>query len=988
MSTAAKKSSTEAKEKDLMFDKDMEKDTWDFKSMTDDDPMDFGYGSPAKKDKKKNAFNLDMSFDLGGDFGSSFKMDMSDFDFSSPAMKTTKTKQNSDDSGDLKQKKNPFHFSCDFDALGDLDLDSNPLKKGNETTTKSMDFEEFAGSKFSEKSDSFDFGPDLPTTRQAVSRANTDVKANTSAEKENQNSKGADSMSSIHSKQADSNSSTHSKQATLESKENFEEVDSPQRLRMITSRFHTVRGQPQPANISHLRTSYSKVEENNKPCLSNETAEPSPLHSSETAHTAASRETTPGSHEICRSGTKEDSPRDTEENANNKMISATKSRYEKTEPNISSLSCLDKIKHQQEEMDTDTQAEIQDHTRRTLCVPDAGHSQTTLPEKVPSGSQLGQTAQVQDSSSKLPQDPSDSVPRLSDLKAMQNSDSGQIRSMFFKKIEKPQSHVLESPTQTEIRPVTRERIGSDVNPTINKSSHEKIIQKDHSGTRIFENVAGLMDHSKLLAKNTTREKSTLQCNTSSSNPDASSLTGKLNKHLSSGGESLQKSKMVSLERPKLGNIISDLRAATQRAIGVNKDKPNSAVQPQVNPSTRSERNTEAPIRKSSEIHHLAPRDKTQVLQYRNVGVNKDQTSSAVQPEVTSSTRTEKNTEAPVRKSSEIHQLAPRDKTHFLQYMNIGGNKVQPISAVQPEVRSSISNNKNTEAPVKKISEIHHLAPRNKTQILHCPPSLKRKALDEDPNRSLMPQLKRFSMSPRENRNIEEHAHAVGQGKFSSQASRLDDNTTKQLVKESPRTKPHPQITNMANMEIPITEYDENIEKAESYTKELDSICNILKKKHEEAKELLVRAVKLYREMLSEETQVNSSYSFLDLLIGSTPYGQKSRNVDVTLVQALNLIPENDNKENVSSSEMAAVSVKRPQDKDKTKFRLRRKRYTRQPLQDITNLFVSSSPFPSSSLNLPMPSSPSLSVVPKCMKRKSGVALNAATSSTYSRRNFR
>ncbi|KAL0834255.1 hypothetical protein Bca101_086144 [Brassica carinata] len=874
-------------------DKDLEKDTWDFKSMTDDDPMDFGYGSPAKKDKKKNAFNL----------------------------------------------------------LGDLDLDSNPLKKGNETTTKSMDFEEFAGSKNFEKSDSFDFGPDLPTTRQAVSRANTDVKANTSAEKENQNSKGADSMSSIHSKQADSNSSTHSKQATLESKENFEELDSPQRLRMTTSRFHTVRGQPQPANISPLRTSYSKVEENNKPCLSNETAEPSPLHSSETAHTAASRETTPGSHEICRSGTKEDSPRDTEENANNKMISATKSRYEKTEPNISSLSCLDKIKHQQEEMDTDTQAEIQDHTRRTLCVPDAGHSQTTLPEKVPSRSQLGQTAQVQDSSSKLPQDPSDSVPRLSDLKAMQNSDSGQIRSMFFKKIEKPQSHVLQSPTQTEIRPITRERIGSDVNPTINKrhdnedalpgsqtrtaptelakmdsktanvntnsSSHEKIIQKDHSGTRIFENVAGLMDHSKLLAKNTTREKSTLQCNTSSSNPDASSLTGKLNKHLSSGGESLQKSKMVSLERPKLGNIISDLRAATQRAIGVNKDKPNSAVQPQVNPSTRSERNTEAPIRKSSEIHHLAPRDKTQVLQYRNVGVNKDQTSSAVQPEVSSSTRTEKNTEAPVRKSSEIHQLAPRDKTHFLQYRNIGGNKVQPISAVQPEVRSSTSNNKNTEAPVKKISEIHHLAPRNKTQILHCPPSLKRKALDE----------------------------------FSSQASRLDDNTTKQLVKESPRTKPHPQITNMANMEIPITEYDENIEKAESYTKELDSICNILKKKHEEAKELLVRAV-------------------------------------FYTMAALNLIPENDNKENVSSSEMATVSVKRPQDKDKTKFRLRRKRYTRQPLQDITNLFVSSSPFPSSSLNLPMPSSPSLSVVPKCMKRKSGVALNAATSSTYSCRNFR
>ncbi|XP_048601443.1 uncharacterized protein At4g18490 isoform X2 [Brassica napus] len=875
MSTPAKKSSTEAKEKDLMFDKDIEKDTWDFKSMTDDDPMDFGYGSPANKDKKKNAFNMDMSFDLGGDFGSSFKMDMSDFDFSSPARKTTKTKQNSDDSGDLKQKKNPFHFSCDFDALGDLDLDSNPRKKGNETTTKSMDFEEFSGSKLFDKSDSLDFGPDLPTTRQAVSRANTDVKANASAEKENQNSKGADSMSSTHSKQADSNNSTHSKQATLESKEDFEEVDSPQRPRMGTSRVHTMRVQPQPANISPLRTSYSKVEENSKPCLSNETAALSPLHYSEIAHTAASRETSPGIHEICRSGTKEDSPRDTEQNTNSRMISTTKSSYEKTEPNMSSQSGLDKIKHQQEEMDTDTQAEIQDHTRRTLlCDPDAGHSQPTLSGKVPSGSQLGQTAQVQDSSSKLPQAPSDSVPRLSDLKAMQNSDSGHIRSMFFKKIEKPQSHVLESPTQTEIRLVTHERIGSNLNPTIDKrldtkdalagfktrtaptelsktdsetenvntnSSHEKIIQKDHSGTRTVENVAGLMDGLQLLAKKTTREKSTIQGNISS-NPDASSLTEKLNKHLSSGGESLQKSKMVSLERPKLGNIMSDLRAATQRAIGVNKDRPNSAVQPQVNPSTRNERNIEAPIRKSSEIHHLAPRDRTQALQYRNVGVKKDQTSSAEQPEVSSSARNETNTEAPVRKSSEIHHLAPRDKIQVLQYRTIGGKKDQHSSALQPEARSSISKDRNTEAPVNKISEIHHLAPRDKTQILHCPPSLKRKALNQDADRSLMPQLKRFSVSPRESRNVKELTHTVGQVKVSSQASRLDNNTTKQLVKESPRAKPQPQFMNMANLEIPITEYDENIEKAESYTKELDNICNILKKKHEEAKELLVRAV--------------------------------------------------------------------------------------------------------------------------------------------------
>ncbi|CAH8345895.1 unnamed protein product [Eruca vesicaria subsp. sativa] len=103
--------------------------------------------------------------------------------------------------------------------------------------------------------------------------------------------------------------------------------------------------------------------------------------------------------------------------------------------------------------------------------------------------------------------------------------------------------------------------------------------------------------------------------------------------------------------------------------------------------------------------------------------------------------------------------------------------------------------------------------------------------------------------------------------------------------------------------------------------------------------------------------------------------------------ALKLIPEDDNKENVSPSEMATVCVK-PHDKYRTEISFRRKRYTREPLQDITNLFVPSSPLSSSFLNLHAPSSPSLSVVPKCMKRKSGVALKAATSSTYSSKNYR
>ncbi|CAA0395721.1 unnamed protein product [Arabidopsis thaliana] len=102
-------------------------------------------------------------------------------------------------------------------------------------------------------------------------------------------------------------------------------------------------------------------------------------------------------------------------------------------------------------------------------------------------------------------------------------------------------------------------------------------------------------------------------------------------------------------------------------------------------------------------------------------------------------------------------------------------------------------------------------------------------------------------------------------------------------------------------------------------------------------------------------------------------------------------PQENNKENVSPSEMVTIAVKSLDsssiDKGKTQIRIRRKR-SRKPLQDITNLFVSSSPLSSSFLIRHIPSSSSLSLDPKCMKRRSCVSLKPATSSTFSCRNFR
>ncbi|KAF8115124.1 hypothetical protein N665_0030s0158 [Sinapis alba] len=98
--------------------------------------------------------------------------------------------------------------------------------------------------------------------------------------------------------------------------------------------------------------------------------------------------------------------------------------------------------------------------------------------------------------------------------------------------------------------------------------------------------------------------------------------------------------------------------------------------------------------------------------------------------------------------------------------------------------------------------------------------------------------------------------------------------------------------------------------------------------------------------------------------------------------ALAPTPQYDNKENLSPLKMNTISVKPLDssssiDKDKTQIIIRR----RQPLKDITSLFVSSSPLHS----LPTPLFDS-----KCTKGRSGVGIKAAatSSSTFSCRNFR
>ncbi|KAI3918787.1 hypothetical protein MKX01_042107 [Papaver californicum] len=111
--------------------------------------MDFTSPSLSKDSKgKKSNFNfdkLDMDFALDGDFGnipSSFKIGMPDLDFSSPPRRPGKPDERNGkefESGKLENKQDRFSFSFDFNALDSFDLDSSPKieEKKSDKTAKS-----------------------------------------------------------------------------------------------------------------------------------------------------------------------------------------------------------------------------------------------------------------------------------------------------------------------------------------------------------------------------------------------------------------------------------------------------------------------------------------------------------------------------------------------------------------------------------------------------------------------------------------------------------------------------------------------------------------------------------------------------------------------------------------------------------------------------------------------------------------------------------
>ncbi|TXG47525.1 hypothetical protein EZV62_026819 [Acer yangbiense] len=174
---------------------------------------------------------------------------------------------------------------------------------------------------------------------------------------------------------------------------------------------------------------------------------------------------------------------------------------------------------------------------------------------------------------------------------------------------------------------------------------------------------------------------------------------------------------------------------------------------------------------------------------------------------------------------------------------VGANRDLPNPTVPRQNNSLRNSEQNTKLAGNTTSKIAHPVSGTEKQK-PLTPTLKRK-ISEESNADLvsLKPPKRLSESPKESRSIKEYSGRAVEEETSNNENQAQSKT-KNVFHDQPTSSAEvSREINMTELEIPLAmENDGNVEKAEAYTKELEDICNMLKKKHEEAKELLVRAL--------------------------------------------------------------------------------------------------------------------------------------------------
>ncbi|KAL8493470.1 hypothetical protein ACS0TY_024615 [Phlomoides rotata] len=205
------------------------------------------------------------------------------------------------------------------------------------------------------------------------------------------------------------------------------------------------------------------------------------------------------------------------------------------------------------------------------------------------------------------------------------------------------------------------------------------------------------------------------------------------------------------------------------------------------------------------------------------------------------------TSIPTKKNNplEEHRLSLTEggkKTPDLPKLKLTGLSLYSTNSPIQKDSKSISNSSQKSTLIRKTpSDIAHF-PNTQKQTPSTLP-MKRTLEDAAANSIALHPSKRLSLSASSSRNLVETSEKVLNRKVPCHSHMEDDRVVNTVDNSQVMAIHLPHEVNNKGVETSFSiQNDSNIKMADSYSKELDDICNILRKKHNEAKEILAQAI--------------------------------------------------------------------------------------------------------------------------------------------------
>ncbi|KAJ6416683.1 hypothetical protein OIU84_002533 [Salix udensis] len=730
-------SSVDPKEKKSLFDVDIGNEflgSWKSMSVMGDDKMDFGFDTISSGKKKAFNFgNLDMDFDLGGDFGklSSFNSDLDFTSSSKTAAKRKDTSEGESPMGNRQGKKDSFSFSFEFNELDNFDFGST-LKTDAKTSLKNLDIDGVVsdrsvcqGSKLNQARGSDAVLDDGQTEKSLTSESVPTSKVETALG----GGGGDSSLNDI-----------------LPSISGMKHVVVPQRERTFTEK----------------SISATAEETDQESCSPNGTVSTEP-YAIQITHASAVQSLSKNNStqdivsnieiEIGSLSTEVDRESGAEQIVNGRIVDGTNPSHESAQPNNS------------------------DPLHLTGSDSNGGES-----KRKDGGTPIGNTVEAEP----MPDDSdleTTSIRSLSRTAPLENNSSKDILNSASKLLV-----TLASEPMVDKQKIIKEKESGGVCSKVFRRSAEPEPQLHHPSSEGVE-----------VSSSGRKEISSMQL-----------ILPEIGKRESIHCDGGQKgSKPVVTPR-----TLADKEVLRRNPAGIGSKMNTNDLHNfgcGVNPSGLTCKTTKLNTQSSENSRIVFP----------SMGLLRNS-------KIISAERLKAVKKTPDLSSMKISKTMGENK---------GSNATN-----ERDISFLRNSEKNIEVKGNKASKfVHPLSNAEKNTPLNT--SVKRKTTEALGTDIVPPKpLKRLSLSPRDNRNFMKCSEIMVEDQVCNQGNRAGSKAPTVPYDHSSGLQIAEEV-NMKDVEISLAaENDGNDEKAEAYAKELESICNMLKKKHEEAKEIMVRAI--------------------------------------------------------------------------------------------------------------------------------------------------